>query len=132
MAKLRFATLCASTSIDYRDQSLSIFKVMDAIKVEGYPTAIPILEHISVWDREVDDEQIEVRILAYDPEGNQMLAPSVKTLQLQAQVHRYTLQLRGMIVTKGGDYSFITQIKGLSGRWRKVNETLLRVSQTES
>ncbi len=131
MAKLRFATLCVSTSIDYRDQSLSIFKVLDAINVEGYPTAIPMLEYLSVWDREVDAEEIEVRILAYDPEGNQILSPNIKKIQLQAPVHRYTLQLRGMIVPRAGDYSFVIQIKGPSGRWKKVDETLLKVSQKD-
>lgn len=128
MARLRFATLCMSTSIDFRDQALSIFKILDSITVSGLPSGIQFMEHVSVWDRDKEDEQeVTMRILGYNPSGKHSFVPKESTFTITKSVHRYVLKLNGMALPEPGKYIFRTQIKSESGRWKKVHDIILEV-----
>ena len=128
MAKLRFAILCLASSVDYRDNSLSLFKVMEALETPGLPAFIDSLEHVTLWERERDDvEQVAIRILIFDPDGRQLRPPDEVTLTMEKPRHRYLSRYRGMRLDKEGDYSFVTRMRTSSGRWKRVSTVSLEV-----
>lgn len=114
-----------SSSIDYRDRNLSIFKILTNLTVKGFPTVIQFIEHVSVWERDEANEEINLRIRILDPDDKIITPPHSATLKSDSLSHRYLLSLNGLPITKEGKYKFNTYLKSNASRWRKVNTTFL-------
>ena len=128
MARLRFSLICQGTSIDYRNNDLSIFRLMDTVLVVGFPSAIQFLEHLSVWDRDEVDELHEFRIRFLSPENKLIAPPHLASLKMTKPSHRYTLTLSGFPIPMAGTYKFIIETKTKSSHWKKVSTVDLKVA----
>lgn len=132
MAKLRFSLLCMAASVDYRSKSLSVMNVLDAIQVDVLPTIVQSLEHVSVWDRDEENEEIALRVKVFDPENKVILPPHEATLKSEKSTHRYLLSYSGFLIQKEGDYRFVSYLRSSSNRWRRTGETSLRIRLREN
>lgn len=105
MPSLFFFVLCKNTSIDFRQNTLSIFEVLEQVGSTSFPAAFPQLHAVTLWKRDETEAGANfvqtVRIVGPDDKELHQL---VAEIRFERPRHRIDNALFGFIFPGPGLY----------------------------
>jgi hypothetical protein len=111
--------LCSdSASIDARNNTLSVFHILEQLNAIGFPVVVPRLSVVAIFEREQTDPatiQLQLEIYA----GlQQLFAGPIAVNFFQQLMARTVLELNGLVVPAPGNLRVVVTLEGQAvGSW---------------
>jgi len=80
MAVYQWGLVCQQVIIDKYTNNISYINALEGIKPPDYPAELPQIFVGTVWRRDEKGEEIEVRIVLEDDDGNELYTGSIDSI----------------------------------------------------
>ena len=134
MIKHHFSLICGHAVIDERTKFLSIFNVIEEIKVNAEPdqtVRIPMrFDLVSVWTKsDINNSEGGIsRISLCNPNGTSNKICEIDIELTDSTFFRSIISFSGIELKGSGLYNFLIEFKQKDHEWEKVSEILFTVS----
>jgi hypothetical protein len=127
MSKLVWAIPCFRPIVDVGSNLVTYVDVLDSLTCPAFPGQGPFLVMATLWQCEGESE-LDIRVVLYSPEGNQILKVDADNAEIPAQIRRARVHV-GMPpfpIQIPGRYEFGIQVRE-KGKWKEVTRVPLDV-----
>jgi hypothetical protein len=134
MIKHHFSLICGHAVIDERTKFLSIFNVIEQIKVNAEPdqtVRIPMrFDLVSVWVKsDINNSEAGIsRVSLCNPNGTSNKICEVEIELTDSSFFRSIISFSGIELKGSGLYNFLIEFKQNDHDWEKVSELFFTVS----
>lgn len=104
MPSLEYFLVCESVSVDQETRRVSLFNVVEEVRVLAFPANVPQMVVVTSWNLTANDLgqdfQVQVR---FSSNGVELAAPFPMNFHGQSPRHRLIAHIVGMPITGPGD-----------------------------
>jgi len=106
--------------VDAGTNMVTYVDVIDSMAFPAFPAQAPFLVMATLWQCE-GESGLDMRVLLYGPEGNQILKVDADHAEIPAQIHRVRLHvvMPPFPIPVPGRYEYGIQIR-VKGKWNEV------------
>ena len=127
MSKLVWAIPCGRPIVDIGSNLATYVDVIDSIICPAFPAQGPFLVMATLWQCE-GESGLDIRVVLYSPEGNQILKVDADHAEIPAQIHRARLHVAmpSFPIQVPGRYEYGIKVRE-KGRWKEAARVPLDV-----